>query len=118
MLGRAVLRTPSTPATTLEGGDCNGHSALPARARQDQRAGPPRSPGGGAAAGGLLLPQPPAHATLVGGGYAMGYDDCQVLTNALWKRQAGGTPRHCFLLATALTPGTAADPEDEEVILL
>ena len=48
----------------------------------------------------------------------MGYDECLVLTNDLWKREAGGVPQHCFLLATAFAPGEAPDPEDEEVILL
>ena len=58
-------------------------------------------------------------ALLVGGIYTMGYEDCLVLTNDLWKQQAGGIPQHCFLLATAMEPGTApADVEDEEVILL
>lgn len=55
---------------------------------------------------------------LVGGIYNMGYDECLVLTNDLWKKQAGGIPQHCFLLATAMVPGEAPDPEDEEIILL
>lgn len=54
----------------------------------------------------------------VGGIYTMGYDDCLVLTNDLWKQQAGGVPQHCFLLATAMKPGETPDREDEEVILL
>jgi len=57
-------------------------------------------------------------AILVGGIYTMGYDECLVLTNDLWKKQAGGVPQHCFLLATAMIPGAAPDVEDEEVILL
>ena len=57
-------------------------------------------------------------AYLVGGIYTMGYDECFVLTNDLWKRQAGGVPQHCFLLATAMTPGTVPNPDDEEIILL
>jgi hypothetical protein len=57
-------------------------------------------------------------ATIVGGIYTMGYDECLVLTNDLWKKQAGGIPQHCFLLATAMTPGQAPDVEDEEIILL
>lgn len=57
-------------------------------------------------------------AVLVGGIYTMGYDECLVLTNDLWKRQAGGIPQHCFLLATAMVPGEPTDPEDEELILL
>lgn len=54
----------------------------------------------------------------VGGIYTMGYDECLVLTNDLWKQQAGGVPQHCFLLATAMRPGETPDREDEEVILL
>src|SRR5437773_88393 len=57
-------------------------------------------------------------AGLVGGIYTMGYEECLVLTNDLWKREAGGIPQHCFLLATAMLPGEAPDLEDEEVILL
>ena len=58
------------------------------------------------------------NALLVGGIYTMGYDECLVLTNDLWKKQAGGVPQHCFLLATAMTPSEAPDEEDEEIILL
>lgn len=58
-------------------------------------------------------------AELVGGIYTMGFGECLVLTNDLWKRRAGGIPKHCFLLATAMEPGGAPDEaEDEEVILL
>jgi hypothetical protein len=57
-----------------------------------------------------------SQATLVGGIYTMGYDECLVLTNDLWKKQAGGVPQHCFLLATAMVPGAAPDVEDEEII--
>ncbi len=59
-----------------------------------------------------------SESAIVGGIYTMGYDECLVLTNDLWKREAGGVPQHCFLLATAFAPGEAPDPEDEEVILL
>jgi len=59
-----------------------------------------------------------SEAALVGGIYTMGYDECLVLTNDLWKREAGGIPQHCFLLASAFTPGEAPLAEDEEVILL
>ena len=58
------------------------------------------------------------HASLVGGIYTMGYDSCLVLTNDLWKKNADGIPQHCFLIATAMVPGTAPDQDDEEVILL
>src|SRR6266566_2558100 len=66
----------------------------------------------------LLLQTLLGDAALVGGIYTMGYDECLVLTNDLWKRQAGGVPQHCFLLATAVQPGRAPEIEDEEVILL
>jgi hypothetical protein len=58
-------------------------------------------------------------AALIGGIYTMGFEDCFVLTNDLWKRNAGGVPQHCFLVATAMQPGQAPEEaEDEEVILL
>jgi hypothetical protein len=66
----------------------------------------------------LLIQTLLSSAELVGGIYTMGFDECLVLTNDLWKKQAGGVPQHCFLLATAMTPGGAPDIEDEEVILL
>ena len=60
-----------------------------------------------------------ADADLVGGIYTMGYEDCLVLTNDLWKARAGGVPLHCFLLATTCRPGQPpADDADEEAILL
>lgn len=57
-------------------------------------------------------------ATLIGGIFTMGYDECLILTNDLWKRQAGGVPQHCFLLATAMTPDSVPDQDDEEIVLL
>ena len=49
----------------------------------------------------------------------MGYEECLVLTNDLWKHRAGGIPKHCFLIATAMRPGRAPEaPDDEEVVLL
>lgn len=66
----------------------------------------------------LLIQNLLAETTLVGGIYTMGYEPCLVLTNDLWKQRAGGVPRHCFLLATAMVPGAAPSAEDEEVILL
>ena len=69
-------------------------------------------------AGELLIQALLAEATLVGGIYTMGYDSCLVLTNDLWKQRAGGVPRHCFLLATAMVPGEAPNQEDEEIVLL
>src|SRR5437016_5584242 len=58
------------------------------------------------------------NSALVGGIYTMGYEECLVLTNDLWKRQAAGVPQHSFLLATAMMPGAPCDPDDEEIILL
>lgn len=74
--------------------------------------------GGRIVAQDLVIQRLLSYATLVGGIYTMGYDECLVLTNDLWKKQAGGVPQHCFLLATAMTPGHAPDVEDEEIILL
>ena len=39
---------------------------------------------------------------LVGGIYNMGYVECLILTNDIWKQNAGGVPQHCFLLATVM----------------
>ena len=66
----------------------------------------------------LLIQNLLTNCTLIGGIYTMGYDECMVLTNDLWKNQAGGIPQHCFLLATAMMPREAPNVEDEEVILL
>jgi len=66
----------------------------------------------------LVLQRLLSQAALVGGIYTMGYDECLVLTNDLWKKRAGGIPQHCFLLATAMVPGEAPEVEDEEVVLL
>jgi len=74
--------------------------------------------GGRIVAQDLVIQRLLSHATIVGGIYTMGYDECLVLTNDLWKKQAGGVPQHCFLLATAMVPGQAPDVEDEEIILL
>jgi len=41
------------------------------------------------------------NSTLVGGIYYMNYDECVIVSNDRWKDQAGGIPRHCYLLATA-----------------
>lgn len=66
----------------------------------------------------LVIQRLMSQASIVGGIYTMGYDECLVLTNDLWKKQAGGVPQHCFLLATAMMPGQAPEVEDEEIILL
>ncbi|GMV36939.1 MAG: hypothetical protein AMXMBFR61_14470 [Fimbriimonadales bacterium] len=76
------------------------------------------TPGSKIVAQELVLQRLLSDAAIVGGIYTMGYVECQVLTNDLWKKQAGGVPRHCFLLATAMVPGEAPDVEDEEVLLL
>ncbi|MFX0070687.1 MAG: ATP-binding protein [Candidatus Hermodarchaeota archaeon] len=55
---------------------------------------------------------------LVGGIFHMGYQDCSILTNDIWKQRAGGVPQHCFLLATAMDPGSIPKNEDDEEILL
>src|SRR5947209_8909616 len=77
-----------------------------------------QSPNGQGMAREPLLRQLVAHSTLVGGVFSMNFDEALVITNDLWKRQAGGLPRHSFLLATAGSPGAGGDDEDEEVILL
>lgn len=74
--------------------------------------------GGRIVAQDLVIQRLLSPAAIVGGIYTMGYDECLVLTNDLWKKQAGGVPQHCFLLATAMIPGQAPDVEDEEIILL
>jgi len=38
---------------------------------------------------------------LIGGVYYMQYDECTIVSNDAWKDEAGGVPRHCYLLATA-----------------
>ena len=66
----------------------------------------------------LLVQRLLANSKIVGGVFTMGFDDCLILTNDLWKKRAGGIPQHCFLLATAMAPGESPDIEDEEIILL
>lgn len=53
----------------------------------------------------------------VGGIYRLDYDRALVITNDLWKQQAGGIAQHCFLLATAKHVG-GTDLDDDEVLLL
>ncbi|MHA1269479.1 MAG: ATP-binding protein [Candidatus Helarchaeota archaeon] len=56
---------------------------------------------------------------IVGGIYNMGYKNCYIITNDIWKKKARGIPRHCFLLATVMEPNKAPiDSDDEEIILL
>jgi hypothetical protein len=66
----------------------------------------------------LIIQRLLSQASLVGGIYTMGYDECLILTNDFWKKQVGGIPQHCFLLATAMIPGETPDVDDEEIILL
>lgn len=39
--------------------------------------------------------------TLIGGIYNMDYEECTILSNDEWKRDAGGVPQHSYLLATS-----------------
>jgi len=57
-------------------------------------------------------------AELIGGIYNMGFEECLILTNDIWKSNAGGVPKHCFLLATVMEPGKAPISEDDEEIIL
>ncbi|KKL92424.1 hypothetical protein LCGC14_1884840, partial [marine sediment metagenome] len=59
-----------------------------------------------------------ADAELIGGIYNMGFEECLILTNDIWKNNAGGVPKHCFLLATVMEPGKAPINEDDEEIIL
>ncbi|MGQ0592093.1 MAG: ATP-binding protein [Gammaproteobacteria bacterium] len=56
----------------------------------------------------------------MGGIYHLDYESATVLTNDLWKRDAGGVPHAAFLLASTIRPSdeSIGDPEDEELILL
>lgn len=59
-----------------------------------------------------------ANAELVGGIYNMGFEVCSILTNDIWKSNAGGIPKHCFLLASVMESGKAPINEDDEEIIL
>ena len=59
-----------------------------------------------------------AGAKQVGGIYQLDFQNALVSTDDKWKADAGGIPQHSFLLATVIPLGAAADPEDEEVLLL
>ena len=69
-------------------------------------------------AGDLIIQRLLCDADLIGGIYTMGFDECVVLTNDLWKSRSGGVPEHRFLLATAMEPNQAPRMDDEEVLLL
>lgn len=51
------------------------------------------------------------NSSLVGGVYYMNYDECVIVSNDKWKDDAGGVPRHCYLLAT---PTDWDDPDEFE----
>lgn len=59
----------------------------------------------------------PAEALRVGGIYRLDYEQALVITNDLWKQEAGGVPQHCFLIATAKAIA-GKDIDDDEVLLL
>jgi hypothetical protein len=59
-----------------------------------------------------------AGAKQVGGIYQLDFQNAMVSTDDRWKAEAGGIPQHSFLLATVMPLDAAADPEDEEVLLL
>lgn len=59
-----------------------------------------------------------ANVELVGGIYNMGFEECLILTNDIWKSNAGGIPKHCFLLASVMESGKAPISEDDEEIIL
>ncbi|KKM72680.1 hypothetical protein LCGC14_1418090 [marine sediment metagenome] len=66
----------------------------------------------------LILMDLLTNTELVGGIYSMGYEECLVLSNDIWKQNAGGVPQHCFLLATVMESNQAPDNEDDEEIIL
>lgn len=57
---------------------------------------------------------------IIGGVYYMNYDECIIVSNDRWKDDAGGVPRHCYLLATAANwdDPEAFDENDAYAILL
>lgn len=58
--------------------------------------------------------------TVIGGVYYMNYDECVIVSNDRWKDDAGGVPRHCFLLATAANwqDPNEFDEDDAYAVLL
>jgi Helicase HerA, central domain len=66
----------------------------------------------------LLHTQLLAGAKRIGGIYQLDFQNAMVSTDDKWKAEAGGVPQHSFLLATVMPLDQAADPEDEEVLLL
>ncbi len=51
---------------------------------------------------------------LIGGVYYMNYDECVIVSNDKWKDEAGGVPRHCYLLATATDWENPEEFEEED----
>jgi len=51
---------------------------------------------------------------LIGGVYYMDYNECVIVSNDKWKDDAGGVPRHCFLLATATNWENPEDFSEED----
>jgi hypothetical protein len=51
---------------------------------------------------------------LIGGVYYMNYDECVIVSNDKWKDEAGGVPRHSYLLATATDWDDPEEFEEED----
>lgn len=51
---------------------------------------------------------------LIGGVYYMNYDECVIVSNDKWKDEAGGVPRHSYLLATATDWDNPEEFEEED----
>lgn len=51
---------------------------------------------------------------LIGGVYYMNYDECVIVSNDKWKDEAGGVPRHSYLLATATNWDNPEEFEEED----
>ncbi|PHQ44112.1 MULTISPECIES: hypothetical protein [Halorubrum] len=51
---------------------------------------------------------------IIGGVYYMNYDECVIVSNDKWKDEAGGVPRHSYLLATATDWDNPEEFEEED----
>lgn len=51
---------------------------------------------------------------LIGGVYYMNYGECVIVSNDKWKDEAGGVPRHSYLLATATDWDNPEEFEEED----
>jgi len=58
------------------------------------------------------------NSNLIGGVYYMNYDECVIVSNDKWKDDAGGVPRHCYLLATATDWDDPNEFEEEDAYAL